>query len=98
MVLSELTGVSNTQTSIFQCKSNFVPQAEPEPDVFEEDEKDEGVIITPPLTDYLPGERLLQRVNKERKKANQKRRPNNLSVDDVHTISRSLSKLANQLS
>ena len=101
MVLSELTSSRSlcTQNSIFHCKSTFIPRVEAEPEE-EEEQKDGGIVLTQPLSNYLPGERLLQKFNKGKKKATKKKKPraNNLSVDDVDAISKKMANIMRQLS
>ena len=101
MVLSELTSSRSlcTQNSIFHCKSTFIPRVEADPEE-EEEQKDGGIVLTQPLSNYLPGERLLQKFNKGKKKATKKKKPraNNLSEDDVDAISKKMANIMRQLS
>jgi hypothetical protein len=101
MVLSELTSSRSlcTQNSIFHCKSTFIPRVDVEPKEEEEEQKDGGIVLTQPLSNYLPGERLLQKFNKGKKKAKKKKpRANNLSVDDVDVIAKKMVNIMRQLS
>lgn len=94
-----LLGNTQFQNTIFKCKSTFVPTTSAEPEYEEEaDRKEDGLVFIPPLCNYLPGERLLQKVNKANKKTKKKKRENNLSVDDISTITRSMSKIMSQVS
>ena len=90
-----LLGNTQFQNTIFKCESTFVPAKSEEPEYEEEDHKEDGLVFIPPLCNYLPGERLLQKVNKKAKK---KRRENNLSIDEVSTITRAMSKIMSQVS
>lgn len=93
-----LLGNTQFQNTIFKCKSTFVPAKAEEPEYEEEeDRKEDGLVFIPPLCNYLPGERLLQKVNKANKKAKKKRRENNLSVDDISTITRAMSRIMNKV-
>jgi hypothetical protein len=94
-----LLGNPQFQNTIFKCKSTFVPAKAEEPEYEEEDDhKDGGLVFIPPMCNYLPGERLLQKVNKASKKAKKTRRENNLSVDEVSTITHAMSKIMAQMS
>lgn len=94
-----LLGNTQFQNTIFKCESTFVPAKAEEPEYEgEEDRKEDGLVFIPPLCNYLPGERLLQKVNRANKKAKKKKRENNLSVDEVSTITRAMSKIMSQVS
>lgn len=102
MVLGSGKIKTHTSNSIFRTHCEFVPTKEAEPEQYEDEEKDDGVIIRQPKCSYLPGERLLQKINKDKKKRRAKassRRANNLmDPDDVGQISASMSRLVSQLS
>ena len=79
--------------SIFKPKREFKADAEPE----EYDDNDEEVRI-PEVKEqqYLPGERLLKKINKDRKKK-KKLRVKKISPATVDRISESLSRTVRQL-
>jgi len=67
MVLGGQHIKTHTKHSIFKTTRQFVPAVEAEPE-YSDDEKDAGVIIPQPKSDWLPGERLLKKINKQRAK------------------------------
>jgi hypothetical protein len=94
---------------MFRVKSSFVPTKQAEPEVFEDEyngstHADPGIIITQPKTNYLPGERLLQKINRDKKKAKRhknkrkkKSMPDNLNEGDVDLISASMGRVLTAL-
>lgn len=58
---------NHKNSSFIKCSSNFIPAAEPEPI---EDEQFENELLSIPerKTKYLPGEKLLKQLKKQRRK------------------------------
>ena len=94
-----LGGCKTYKNSIFRTRCEVVEKKmEPEP---MEDEKDDGIVIYQPETNWLPGERLLQRINKDKKRSKKKARRVSRpqpSADDIDLISASMSRLVAELS
>jgi hypothetical protein len=87
-----LCGMREPYVSPFQAQCvTRVIQKEPDPSEFDEDTRTPMPIKPPRPNKYKPGERLLKKLNKEKK--NRKKERKKLSSDDVSRISKSIHNL-----
>lgn len=68
--------------SIFCAKSTILTKSQPAVEEEEEETKDAGIVIRMPETRYLPGERLLQRLNNKKPKK-KKISPSKRDIDAI---------------
>ena len=95
MVLSgrESYDVRNASHSIFKPK--HIPQPTQEPEEKYDDEEDEKEqIIVPKKSNYLPGERLLRKINKDKKA---KKKKTKAEEPDIDRLSASMARVLNSI-
>ena len=76
--------------SIFKPKHEFTPQEDEKDEKYDDEEEQ---IIVPKKSNYLPGERLLKKINKDKKK----KKKTKAKEPDVDRLSMSMSRVLQSL-